>query len=228
MTIVGQQLTAPEVGWKRIDSSNNENISLIGTWASQTDASGAWQNTSVFIPQGTSGSEINASAVRFNFTGTKIRFIQTIHPDHATNIRYVIDGVDVGQGNAYGSPYVRQVLIFEQSGLLDGEHCVEVKSGDSVRFDLDAIDIDENGELLPYNPTPENPGESDQAILRVTMIDSSEREYKLSMVEITEFVDWYDREVGTGTTVYVLNKMTGSKEYLAFDKIISFEVIEIK
>lgn len=60
------------------------------------------------------------------------------------------------------------------------------------------------------------------------MIDSSEREYKLSMAEITGFVDWYDREVGTGTTVYVLNKMTGSKEYLAFDKVISFEVTEIK
>lgn len=69
---------------------------------------------------------------------------------------------------------------------------------------------------------------SSNALLRVTMIDSSEREYKLPMAEITGFVNWYDREVSTGTSVYVLNKMTGSKEYLAFEKIISFEVTEIK
>lgn len=72
------------------------------------------------------------------------------------------------------------------------------------------------------------PEENGQALLRVTMSDSSEREYKLPMAEFTGFVNWYDHEVVTGTTVYVLNKMTGSKEYLAFDKIISFEVVELK
>lgn len=80
-----------------------------------------------------------------------------------------------------------------------------------------------------WNSNFEPPSEpSGNALLRVTMIDSSEREYKLPMAEITDFVNWYDRGIGTGTTVYALNKMTGSKEYLAFDKIISFEVTEIK
>lgn len=72
------------------------------------------------------------------------------------------------------------------------------------------------------------PVEEVEAILRVTMIDSSEREYKLPMNEINGFISWFDREIGTGTTVYVLNKvLTNSKEYLAFDKIISFEVVPV-
>jgi hypothetical protein len=69
-----------------------------------------------------------------------------------------------------------------------------------------------------------------QALLRVTMLDSSEREYQLSNIEIDGFINWYNRTVGTGTTSYVLNKNIGlqfSKEYLAFDKIISFEVIPL-
>jgi fibronectin type 3 domain-containing protein len=69
-----------------------------------------------------------------------------------------------------------------------------------------------------------------QALLRVTMIDSSEREYQLSTAEIDSFINWYTRTIGTGTTCYVLNKKIGlqnSKEYLSFDKIISFEVIPL-
>jgi hypothetical protein len=61
------------------------------------------------------------------------------------------------------------------------------------------------------------------------MTDSSEREYTLSMAEINGFIEWFNRPVGTGTTGYVLTKMTpNTKEYLAFDKIISFEVKDLK
>lgn len=91
---------------------------------------------------------------------------------------------------------------------------------------MDAVDIDENGELKPYNPTPSG---ADQVFLRVTMIDSSEREYKLPMSEISGFVAWMDRPATAGTSFYTFDKcITESKEYLLFDKIISFEVTEIK
>ena len=69
-----------------------------------------------------------------------------------------------------------------------------------------------------------------KALLCVTMIDSSEREYQLSTAEIDAFINWFSRTVGTGTTCYVLNKNVGvhnSKEYLAFEKIISFEVTDL-
>ena len=65
-------------------------------------------------------------------------------------------------------------------------------------------------------------------ILRITMTDSSEREYKVTKAVSDDFVNWFTRTVGTGTSVYVLDKvLTNSKEYLAYDKIISFEVIPV-
>ncbi|WP_110953029.1 LamG-like jellyroll fold domain-containing protein [Anaerosinus massiliensis] len=67
-------------------------------------------------------------------------------------------------------------------------------------------------------------------LLRITMNDSSEREYELSISEVEAFITWCDRTVDTGEAYYVFDKAVGSqnsKEYLFFEKIISFEVIEI-
>lgn len=81
----------------------------------------------------------------------------------------------------------------------------------------------------PVEPTdPTDPDPTGQALLRVTMTDSSEREYTLPMAEVNAFVNWYDRTVGTGNTCYVFSKVAqNSKEYLAFEKIISFEVVPL-
>jgi hypothetical protein len=63
-------------------------------------------------------------------------------------------------------------------------------------------------------------------LLRITMNDSSEREYRLTSTEVDAFINWYSRTVGTGTTCYTFNDtIDKSKEYLAFEKIISFKVI---
>lgn len=63
--------------------------------------------------------------------------------------------------------------------------------------------------------------------LRVTMLDSSEREYKLSMSEVDGFISWLDSHSSGGTLSYRLNTAFGSREYLLFGKIISFEVIPV-
>ena len=61
------------------------------------------------------------------------------------------------------------------------------------------------------------------------MIDSSEWEYRLPTAEIENFIKWYDRTVGTGTTCYSFDDIVDlSKEYLSFEKIISFKVIPLK
>lgn len=70
------------------------------------------------------------------------------------------------------------------------------------------------------------PVETGTALLQVTMSDSSEHEYKLSTAEIDGFVNWFNHYISTDTKSYMLNKTAG-KEYLAFDKIISFEVIPL-
>ncbi|WP_177177514.1 LamG domain-containing protein [Propionispira arboris] len=67
-------------------------------------------------------------------------------------------------------------------------------------------------------------------LLRITLNDSSEREYQCSDDEITSFVTWCNRTVDTGTAYYVFDKIIGeqtSKEYLFFEKIISFEVLTV-
>lgn len=74
---------------------------------------------------------------------------------------------------------------------------------------------------------------SQQGLLRITMNDSSEREYQLSYEEINKFIAWCDRTVGTGKTLYIFDKVynvgefKSRKEYLLFEKIISFEVMEL-
>lgn len=74
-----------------------------------------------------------------------------------------------------------------------------------------------------FNPEPVVNG---SALLRVTMLDSSEREYRLTNTEVDGFVNWYNHHVSTDTTSYAINdSVDRSKEYLSFDKIISFKVI---
>ncbi|SEO82678.1 LamG-like jellyroll fold domain-containing protein [Propionispora vibrioides] len=66
------------------------------------------------------------------------------------------------------------------------------------------------------------------ALLRITMNDSSERQYKVTQTVVDNFISWYDRAVGTGNTCYTFDdSIDGSKEYLAFEKIISFKVIPL-
>lgn len=70
------------------------------------------------------------------------------------------------------------------------------------------------------------PAPAGQALLRVTMIDSSEREYRLPMSDIDSFVNWMNHHVNTDTLSYALSKIDSSEHFL-FNKIISFEVMEL-
>lgn len=80
----------------------------------------------------------------------------------------------------------------------------------------------------PTDPVDPPTEPVDNVLLRVTMTDSSEREYRVSKVEADGFVTWMNRDVNTGTTAYPLTKVTTeSKEYLLFDKIISFDTKEV-
>ncbi len=221
MATVGQVLTAPEEGWRRLDD-RDKNISYIGTWT--TDAiSGEYNTTITVIPEGVSVDVVNSSSIKFNFTGTSIRFIHSKHPQHSKTISYKIDGELVCTANMDNDTVIRQILGLEKTDLVNKEHSVEIYSGDGIRFDFDCLDIDATGELKPYS--------RGKVLLRITMNDSSEREYYLLDYEADEFVKWCNRTVDTGNSYYIFNKAVGSqnsKEYLFFEKIISFGVIELK
>jgi hypothetical protein len=314
MATIGQQLTAPETGWKRYDGSDS-NIVCNPKWNARADqTSGCYNNTI--------NGAIQSGTISFNFTGTKLRIIVLAWNLSSWMIESApifIDGVNMGTVKVASNTRVPQVLGFEIDSLSNKEHSVQISvppdSGNSGKhaFPIDAVDIDENGEIKPYSPiisvipdliaapgdaqitlnwdtitgatgfnvkrsttlggpyetianvsgtsyvdtnvtngttyyyvvaavngdgegvisneasaTPQAaPVEEGQGLLRVTMIDSSEREYKLPMREINGFIEWLNSHSNSDTFSYQLTTAFGSKEYLLFDKIISFEVISL-
>ncbi len=71
------------------------------------------------------------------------------------------------------------------------------------------------------------------AILELTMITGEIKEYDLTSVELQSFLTWYDgRSNGADKAYYIFTKKNdikpflSRKEYIAFDKISSFEVSE--
>ncbi|MEI2400426.1 Kelch repeat-containing protein [Paenibacillus phytohabitans] len=82
-------------------------------------------------------------------------------------------------------------------------------------------------------PTPEQPA-GDRAILVVTMNTGLEKEFDLSMTEVNAFIAWYEnKQSGSGTVSYAIDKhdnnkgpFTNRKDYVIFDKILTFSVDE--
>jgi len=216
MATVGDILIAPEAGWRRYEDSNSQ-FSYSGSWTAETGITGNSDGSLHY-------TNVLGNNCSFNFYGSKIRIIGTYADNYSTLVDVVIDGTTYNY-NQYATSVSRSVLVFEKQDLSLGNHSISVINRESGKhISLDAIEIDENGELKPYNPNIEN------ALLRVTMTDSSEREYQLPTTDIEGFISWFNQHTSTSTAGYMLNKKIGlqsSKDYLAFDKIISFEVIPI-
>ena len=103
--------------------------------------------------------------------------------------------------------------------------------------------IDEFGNEGPYSneasatPTaPTDPEPSGNcAILEITMVTGEIKEYDVTAAELQSFLTWYDgRSNGADKAYYMMPKKNNikpflsRKEYIAFDKISSFEVKEYK
>ncbi len=81
------------------------------------------------------------------------------------------------------------------------------------------------------NPTPDT---GDRAILTITLVNGTEKEYDLPMSEVESFLNWYDqRDAGRGPGSYAIDKHENNKgpfknrkDYVIFDKILTFEVNE--
>jgi hypothetical protein len=90
-------------------------------------------------------------------------------------------------------------------------------------------------DAIPQEPViePEQPS-GDRAILVVTMTTGLEKEYDLSMLEVNDFINWYEaKQEGTGKASYAINKHDNNKgpfksrkDYILFDRILTFEISE--
>ncbi|WP_461614873.1 Ig-like domain-containing protein [Clostridium sp. Marseille-QA1073] len=138
---IGDKLNLPEKEWKRYDDSYKD-ITYEGNWYYNNE-NGSWNN-------GFHYSENNDSKLKFNFTGDKIRMTTCLHPNRSKNIIIKIDGKIMGNLSQYNISNQFQTLFYENISLKNTEHFVEIYTTDNIRMAIDAIDIDENGELLPY------------------------------------------------------------------------------
>lgn len=82
-------------------------------------------------------------------------------------------------------------------------------------------------------PQTTTPPQTGNAIVVITMVNGTEKEYDLTMTKVNNFIDWYDaKENGTGDAYYTIEKdwntgpFDSRKDYIIFDKICFFEINE--
>lgn len=134
MATIGQPLTEPEAGWRRLND-DHPSIEYIGTgWTTTSDVNyynGDLHYTSSYSPN---------TKIKFEFVGSGFRYIGAGHSTHSTNVVITIDGVSESFSQRT-SGIVYQRLDYEKTGLQHRKHTVEVYSTNSLGPRLDAIDI---------------------------------------------------------------------------------------
>ncbi|WP_327955454.1 protein containing cell adhesion domain protein [Bacillus thuringiensis] len=144
---VGDVLTQPELGWKRFDDTDS-NIKYEGNWV-LVDNQTNYHNSTARYKNSIYPSPVDNSAISatFKFKGTKLRIIGVSNKLYDSNAQIIINGNPEAisfYANRDVSPY--RLLLFDKQGLTDEIHTVELKG---IFMNLDAIDINDTGELLP-------------------------------------------------------------------------------
>lgn len=163
---VGDILLSPEKGWKRYDNSNSK-IQYLGQWHQEGGITKCYKNTYSMPKYPGSGNNL-----KFTFTGQKVRLISNYYNTQENlaqwyNAIEILDnGVVIGnskliQNKVGNDDQTGNRIGFEYTFNSYGIHNIEIRSiypGNEkhVDFQLDAIDIDSNGEMLDstvqYNP----------------------------------------------------------------------------
>ncbi len=148
MATIGDKLTVPEDGWKRIESSDKKFL-LDSIFIDYSDPSLS-NKDAFYIPSGESKEKILDTQIKFNFSGNKIRIIASRASAYSREMCLTIDGNDY-IGSSYNHSTIRPIITFECLDLKDKKHNAILKSLDGLRYDFDAIDLDINGELYEYD-----------------------------------------------------------------------------
>lgn len=148
---VGDQLTQPEEGWKRYDDVDGKIDYTDFEYKGHT----GFGRTISF-----NGAETTSGVVKFKFKGTKLRLICITDKNKRTpKADIYIDNNKYSFTCANSNYY--EGLVFEEENLKDAVHDVVIRNfevnpsapGTYSSFGLNAIDINEDGELLEYPKT---------------------------------------------------------------------------
>ncbi|VBB05553.1 fibronectin type iii [Lucifera butyrica] len=168
-----------------------------------------------------------------NFAATAPTNLTAIAGDAQVTLSWdAVDGAtsyNVKRAATSGGPYTTVASNVTTTSYVDNT----VTNGTTYYYVVTVVDSNgnESANSNEASATPIAP--SGHGLLRITMLDSSEREYELSDNEINKFIEWCNRTVGTGNAYYSFDKtynvgeFKNRKEYLMFEKIISFEVMEL-
>ncbi|SEL81232.1 F5/8 type C domain-containing protein [Paenibacillus sp. cl141a] len=139
MATIGQALTAPESGWKRINADHSL-LSYKGSWITQTNSAysgGINKYTS------TPGDSIS-----FTFRGTKLRYIGQYNTTSKIPLSISIDGV-TEQISFLSNTLINSVLVYEKTGLVEDTHTVVLTFNATNEYQsIQGIDIDSTGSML--------------------------------------------------------------------------------
>ncbi|KEI99570.1 hypothetical protein N496_08330 [Clostridium botulinum A2B3 87] len=147
---VGDVLKDPEVGWKRYGSTNmNIKYTPESGWAKNLDNS---SYNKVYMGAKNKGEW----KMCFNFSGTKLRIIGRMAHDYDENAILMLDNKQYSVNfKRIGSSGSTTCLVFDVNNLANTNHSVILSyNKNTTPYTLDAgieaIDINENGELKPY------------------------------------------------------------------------------
>ncbi|EPD88670.1 MULTISPECIES: PQQ-binding-like beta-propeller repeat protein [unclassified Paenibacillus] len=125
--------------------------------------------------------------------------------------------------------------VFTSAPAIAADGTIYIADGDGSVFAIGGEVSNPSEPETPTDPeTPGNPDPAGRALLVITLMNGTEKEYDLSMKEVNQFITWYESKAkGTGPVSFAINKHDNNKgpfkqrnDYIIYDKIITFEVNE--
>lgn len=139
---VGDILTLPETGWKRIDDTD-KNIRYTAGWTKYYEPSN-WNDNYMY-------TKLKDNKITFKCYTSNLRIISPVNDNLSEDIEITIDSGDPVIFSEKQNTLIYRVLVFESLNMEKAVHTVSIKTKTDAWSVLDAIDIDEDGylEVMP-------------------------------------------------------------------------------
>jgi len=140
------------------------------------------------------------------------------------------DSYNVYRATTSGGPYTTVAQEVYEINYTD----TNVTNGTTYYYVVTAVNADGESDYSDEaSASPIATSNGNKALLRITMINGTINEYDLSMDDVDTFIEWYeDRGDGNGDSYYAFSKdynagpFVSRTDYIAYDKILQFEVME--